>query len=67
MPITVQVPQGHFSKEAELKMFEGLTEAILRINGVSDNPFRHRHLIADLQLTPDGQRRSVAHPTGPVR
>jgi hypothetical protein len=52
MPITIQAPEGVFSPQVEDKLASNLTDAILSINGASDNPLARRHLIIPVSQMP---------------
>ena len=60
MPITIQVSEGLFSSEAEEEWASHLTEAILDINGASDNPLAGRHCGHDWQWRSIPQGRDFA-------
>ena len=55
MPITVQVTEGLLTPVAQKEFFAGLTESILRINGVTGNSFSTRHLIGNIIVVPKEQ------------
>ena len=55
MPITVQMPEGLLSADAERRIVVGLTNSILEINGVADNPLARRHLIVAVLTIPPGR------------
>ena len=52
MPITVLVPEGLLSPDAERRIVVALTDSILDINGVAGNPLARRHLIAAVHTIP---------------
>lgn len=52
IPITIQVPEGVFSPQAEDELASHLTDAIMSINGASDNPLARRHLIIPVSHMP---------------
>ena len=62
MPITVQIPEGLFTIEAQVELFAALTESILRINGASANAFVRRHLIGDIHEVPFGRSFAAGKP-----
>ena len=62
MPITIQVSEGLFSSEAEEEWASHLTEAILDMNGASDNPLARRHLIVAVSHIPSGKLYAAGKP-----
>lgn len=62
MPITIQVPEGVFTPQAEDELAAHLTDAILSINGASDNPLARRHLIIAISHVPSARLYAAGKP-----
>ena len=48
MPITVQLPEGMFSRDDEHKLVAGLSDLILDVNDSKNNAFVRKNLIVDV-------------------
>jgi phenylpyruvate tautomerase PptA (4-oxalocrotonate tautomerase family) len=54
MPITLTVPEGLLSSEAEAQAFAGLTEALLKVAGLSGNAFMTPNVVGTINVLPKG-------------
>ncbi|TKC91615.1 Tautomerase enzyme [Trinickia terrae] len=54
MPITLTVPEGLLSPEAEARTFSELTRALLKINGLDGNSFMEPNVVGTLNVLPKG-------------
>jgi len=52
MPITLTVPEGPLSPEAQAQAFAGLTDAILDVAGLSGNAFMTANVIGTINVLP---------------
>lgn len=52
MPITLTVPEGLLSPEAEARAFSQLTEALLKVNQLDGNPFMEPNVVGTLNVLP---------------
>ena len=52
MPITLTVPEGLLSAEAEAKVFAGLTEALLKVAQLSGNAFMTPNVVGTINVLP---------------
>ncbi|MGU7769499.1 Tautomerase enzyme [Burkholderia sp. MR1-5-21] len=52
MPITLTVPEGLLSPEAEARAFSELTDALLKVNQLDGNPFMEPNVIGTLNVLP---------------
>jgi hypothetical protein len=52
MPITIQLPEGIFSKDEDAKLVVGLTELLIEVNGATENSFVRRHLVVAVSAVP---------------
>lgn len=52
MPITIQVTEELLNAAGQQKVFGGLTNTIIRINGAQGNSFALRHLIGNIITVP---------------
>jgi phenylpyruvate tautomerase PptA (4-oxalocrotonate tautomerase family) len=52
MPITLTVPEGLLSAEAETRVFSELTRALLEVAQLSGNPFMSPNVIGSLNVLP---------------
>jgi|SRR5579863_2862619 len=52
MPITLTVPEGLLSPEAEARAFSQLTEALLKVNQLDGNPFMEPNVVGTVNVLP---------------
>jgi phenylpyruvate tautomerase PptA (4-oxalocrotonate tautomerase family) len=52
MPITLTVPEGVLSAEAEARVFAGLTEALLDVAGLAGNRFMVPNVVGTINVLP---------------
>ncbi|MBW8789916.1 Tautomerase enzyme [Rhizobium leguminosarum] len=52
MPITLTVPEGLLSQEAQAQAFAGLTEAVLDAAGLTGNDFMTANIIGTINVLP---------------
>ena len=52
MPITLTVPEGLLSSEAQAQAFAGLTDALLEIIGLTGNAFMTANIIGTINVLP---------------
>lgn len=52
MPITLTVPEGLLSPEAQAEAFAGLTNAILEVAGLTGNTFMKANIIGSINVLP---------------
>ncbi|EJB06637.1 hypothetical protein Rleg9DRAFT_5584 [Rhizobium leguminosarum bv. trifolii WSM597] len=52
MPITLTVPEGLLSPEAEAQAFAGLTDALLDVAGLTGNAFMTANVIGTINVLP---------------
>jgi phenylpyruvate tautomerase PptA (4-oxalocrotonate tautomerase family) len=52
MPITLTVPEGLLSAEAEIRVFNALTRALLDVAELSGNPFMTPNVVGSLNVLP---------------
>ena len=54
MPITLTVPEGLLTPEAESRAFAELSHALLKINQLDGNPFMEPNVVGTLNVLPKG-------------
>jgi phenylpyruvate tautomerase PptA (4-oxalocrotonate tautomerase family) len=54
MPITLTVPEGLLSSQAEAEAFAGLTNALLRAAGLGGNAFMTPNVVGTINALPEG-------------
>ena len=52
MPITLTVPEGLLSSEAEAQVFDALTQALLEVNELSSNTFMEPNVVGTINVLP---------------
>ncbi len=52
MPITLTIPEGLLSPEAQAEAFAGLTDAILGVAGLTGNAFMTANIIGSINVLP---------------
>ena len=52
MPITLTVPEGLLSKEAQAEVFAGLTDALLKVSGLTGNAFMTPNVVGTINVLP---------------
>ncbi|MBP2447845.1 tautomerase family protein [Rhizobium leguminosarum] len=52
MPITLTIPEGLFSPEAQAQAFAGLTDALLGVAGLTGNAFMTANVIGTINVLP---------------
>src|SRR5204863_893193 len=52
MPITLTVPEGLLSVEAEVQAFAGLTQALLKVARLSGNSFMEPNVVGTVNVLP---------------
>ncbi|OWV78522.1 Tautomerase enzyme [Rhizobium sp. N122] len=52
MPITLTVPEGLLSPEAQARAFAGLTDALLDVTGLTGNAFMTANVIGTINVLP---------------
>ncbi|AYG66278.1 MULTISPECIES: Tautomerase enzyme [unclassified Rhizobium] len=52
MPITLTVPEGLLSPEAQAEVFAGLTDAILEVSGLTGNTFMAANIVGSINVLP---------------
>lgn len=52
MPITLTVPEGLLSPEAQAEAFSGLTDALLEASGLTGNAFMTANIIGSINVLP---------------
>jgi len=52
MPITLTVPEGLLSPEAETEVFAGLADALLKAAQLSGNPFMTPNVVGTVNVLP---------------
>ena len=62
MPITLTIQEGLLSAEAELRLFAGLTEALLDIAGLAGNSFMTPNVIGTINAVPASRIFSAGKP-----
>ena len=55
MPITLTVPEGLLSKEAQAQVFAGLTDALLKVSGLTGNAFMTPNVVGTINVLPREQ------------
>ena len=55
MPITLTVPEGLFSSEAEGRAFAELTDALLKVSQLSGNAFMIPNVVGTINVLPTGR------------
>lgn len=62
MPITLTIPEGALSAEAEAQAFAGLTEALLKIARLRGNAFMERTIVGTINVLPASRVFSAGKP-----
>ena len=62
MPITLTVPEGLLSSEAQARAFAGLTDAILDVAGLTGNAFMTANVIGTINVLPTGHVLAAGKP-----
>ncbi|QND47628.1 Tautomerase enzyme [Rhizobium lusitanum] len=62
MPITLTVPEGLLSPEAQAQAFAGLTDAVLDVAGLTGNVFMTAHVIGTINVLPAGHILAAGKP-----
>ncbi|TXI05631.1 MAG: Tautomerase enzyme [Rhizobium sp.] len=52
MPITLTIPEGLLSAEAQARAFAGLTEALLDVAGLTGNAFMSANVVGTINVLP---------------
>ena len=52
MPITLTVPEGLLSPQAQAEAFSGLTDALLEISGLTGNAFMTANIVGSINVLP---------------
>ncbi|MFJ6327128.1 MULTISPECIES: tautomerase family protein [unclassified Rhizobium] len=52
MPITLTIPEGLLSSEAQARAFAGLTDAVLDVAGLTGNAFMTENVIGSINVLP---------------
>jgi phenylpyruvate tautomerase PptA (4-oxalocrotonate tautomerase family) len=52
MPITLTVPEGLLSSQAQADVFAGLTDAILEVAGLTGNAFMTANIVGSINVLP---------------
>ena len=55
MPITLTVPEGLLSSEAEALVFAELTDALLKVSQLSGNAFMTPNVVGTINVLPEGR------------
>ncbi|AYG58179.1 tautomerase family protein [Rhizobium jaguaris] len=55
MPITLTVPEGLLSSEAEAQTFAELTDALLKVSQLSGNAFMTPNVVGTINVLPQGR------------
>ncbi|MCO6187195.1 4-oxalocrotonate tautomerase family protein [Rhizobium sp. L1K21] len=55
MPITLTIPEGLLSAEAEAEAFAGLTDALLEVSELTGNPFMTANVVGSIHTLPKGR------------
>jgi phenylpyruvate tautomerase PptA (4-oxalocrotonate tautomerase family) len=62
MPITLTVPEGLLSPEAEARVFARLTDALLEVDGLANNGFMVPNLVGTINVLPKARLFSGGKP-----
>jgi phenylpyruvate tautomerase PptA (4-oxalocrotonate tautomerase family) len=62
MPITLTVPEGLLSPEAQARAFAGLTDALLEVSGLTGNAFMTANVIGSIHVLPREQVLAAGKP-----
>ena len=62
MPITLTVPEGLLSPEAQAQAFAGLTDAVLDVAGLTGNVFMAANVIGTINVLPAGHVLAAGKP-----
>lgn len=62
MPITLTIPEGLLSDEAQADAFAGLTEALLEVSGLTGNPFMTANVVGSIHNLPKGHVLAAGKP-----
>jgi phenylpyruvate tautomerase PptA (4-oxalocrotonate tautomerase family) len=62
MPITLTLPEGLLSPEAQARAFAGLTDALLEVSNLTGNAFMTPNVIGSINLLPKEQMRAGGEP-----
>jgi phenylpyruvate tautomerase PptA (4-oxalocrotonate tautomerase family) len=62
MPITLTLPEGLLSPEAQAEAFAGLTDALLEVSHLTGNAFMTPNVIGSINLLPKEQMRAGGQP-----
>ncbi|UZE47346.1 tautomerase family protein [Rhodopseudomonas sp. P2A-2r] len=62
MPITLTVPVGLLSSEEQTRAFDGLTDALLEVSGLTGNAFMTPNVIGSINVLPKEHVRAAGKP-----